>query len=100
MPESAFKTSLVSFLPYFMVGPPLYQDLIQTNSSCAAINSILTNSQYGLPEVQLPVSDVRDVAYAHLQAVTLDSFANSNARFLVSSESLWFSDILKLLKAE
>lgn len=51
LPETAFKTSFVSLLPYFMVGPPLYKDLIQTNSSCSAINSILTNSQYGFPEI-------------------------------------------------
>lgn len=43
LPESMAKTTLVTLLPYFMVGPPLYQDLIRTNSSCMAINSILTN---------------------------------------------------------
>lgn len=66
VPENQPKTSLMSFLPYFMVGPPLYKDLINTNSSCQAINSVLTNAQYGFPEIQLPTCDVRDVAKAHV----------------------------------
>jgi hypothetical protein len=41
---------------------------------------------------------VRDVAYAHLQAVSLDSLREANGRYLVASESLWFSEIIKALK--
>ncbi|TNV77344.1 hypothetical protein FGO68_gene2646 [Halteria grandinella] len=100
VPDGHPKTTFISLLPYFMVGPPQYIDLINTNSSCIAINSILTNAQYGFPEIQLPISDVRDVAQAHIQAVTLDSMRHVNGRYLVSSESLWFSEILKVLKED
>lgn len=34
LPDNAPRTNLISFLPYFMLGPPVYQDLINTNSSC------------------------------------------------------------------
>ena len=40
---STSKTTLITLLPYFMLGPPLYHNLIETNSSCSAMNSILTN---------------------------------------------------------
>ena len=43
---------------------------------------------------------MRDVAYAHLQAILLDNLKGVNGRFLVSSESLWFSEIIKALKDE
>lgn len=43
---------------------------------------------------------MRDIAQAHLSSITLDSLKNVNARFLSSSESLWFSDILKTLKED
>lgn len=43
---------------------------------------------------------MRDVAYAHLQTVLLDSLKDVNGRFLVASESLWFSEIIKALKDE
>jgi hypothetical protein len=48
----------------------------------------------------LPISDVRDVAEAHVKAITLDSLKHANGRYLVSSESLWFSEILKILKED
>ena len=32
--EGQHKTTFQSLLPYFMVGPPLYADLVNSNSSC------------------------------------------------------------------
>jgi len=94
------ETTLTTLLPYFMVGPPLYKDLLRTNSSCQAIGAVLNNLQYGFPEIQLPIVDVRDVAAGHIQAMLLDSLRSMNGRYLVASESLWFSEILKTLKSE
>jgi nucleoside-diphosphate-sugar epimerase len=34
---------LTSILPYFMIGPPLSQDIALNNSSCEAIRSIIYN---------------------------------------------------------
>jgi nucleoside-diphosphate-sugar epimerase len=45
----------------------------------------------------LPVMDVRDVARAHVLMLT-DKRFNKNGRFLLSTQSLWFSEIIELLK--
>jgi hypothetical protein len=37
---------------------------------------------------------------AHIQPIILDSNVYKNGRYILSSESLWFSDILKCLKLE
>ena len=57
-------TRLTTILPYFITGPPIYREAY--NSSCQAIDAIINNKQWGFPEVQLPIVDVRDVAKAHL----------------------------------
>ena len=85
-----------SVLPYFMCGPPLYKEAY--NSSCGAIASILNNSQYGFPEVNLPTTDVRDVAAAHIAAINNRSLSKFNGRYMISTQSIWFSDIINLLK--
>jgi hypothetical protein len=53
---------LCSILPYFIIGPPLYKDVIQTNPSLQFLDVILKNKQKGLPNVSIPMVDVRDVA--------------------------------------
>ena len=68
-----------------MTGPPLYKSIISSNSSCQAISSILNNNQYGFPEVNLPIVDVRDVVQAHLSIIRYDPLKNMSGRFLVSS---------------
>jgi hypothetical protein len=67
------------------------------SSSCRAIQSILDSSQAAFPEVMLPVIDVRDVAHAHVLMIT-DRRFDKNGRFLLATQSLWFSEIIKLLK--
>jgi len=59
---------------------------------------ILTNKQKGLPNVSIPMVDVRDVAYAHIQALFSQTLENRNDRFLLSAESLWVKDIIQILK--
>eukprot|EP00347_Sterkiella_histriomuscorum_P000562 403375370 len=97
-PNQSSKTNLISLLPYFMIGQPLYKSIISQNSSCLAINSILNHSQYGFPQVQLPLVDVKDVAQAHVNLIRQDILKNLNGRFLVSSQSKWFSEIIQILK--
>ncbi|CDW85557.1 nad dependent epimerase dehydratase [Stylonychia lemnae] len=99
-PSNSNQTQLISLLPYFMTGPPLYKSIIDENSSCQAIASILNNSQYGFPEVQLPIVDVRDVVQAHLSLIKYDPLKQMSGRFLVSSESKWFSEIIEVLKSD
>ena len=88
-------TKMVSILPYFIIGPPLYQEAF--NSSCKAIKSILTSEQYGFPEINMPCIDVRDLANLHVLMMLHPSFG-SHRRYLVGRESLWFSEIIDILK--
>ena len=80
-----------------MTGPPLYRE--SYNSSCQAVQSIITNSQYGFPEVQLPCVDVRDVALAHILSITHPDLQGYNGRFMMATQSLWFSEIIQALRA-
>ena len=83
-------TRLTTILPYFISGPPLYKEAF--NSSCNAINSILNGSQYGFPNVHLPMTDVRDVAAAHVVGLTDHYISRRNGRYLMSTQSIWFQD--------
>lgn len=48
----------------------------------------------------MPIIDVRDVALAHIKAIMMPSQTNKNGRYLLSTESLWFSEIINCLKDE
>ena len=43
--------------------------------------------------------DVRDVAQAHLLAMMHPSLAGFNGRHLMSTQSMWFSEIIQALRA-
>jgi hypothetical protein len=45
----------------------------------------------------LPVIDVRDVAHTHFLMIN-DKRFDRNGRYLLSTQSLWFSEIIDLLK--
>ena len=47
----------------------------------------------------LPMIDVRDLANLHIVMAFHPSF-NSHGRFLLSTQSMWFSEIIGLLKAK
>lgn len=51
-----------------------------------------------LPHVTLQICDVRDVAAAHIKAMTLPEAAGN--RFIVNSGGLWFKDIARILDQE
>lgn len=44
-----------------------------------------------MPKIQIAMVDVRDVAKAHFNAVTIKEAANK--RFIVKSEDAWMSDL-------
>jgi nucleoside-diphosphate-sugar epimerase len=88
-------TQMSTLLPYFVTGPPLYKEAF--NSSCRAISDIINSTQYGFPQVQLPIIDVRDLARLHVLMITHPSFSK-HGRYLVSQESKWFGQIIELLK--
>ena len=47
----------------------------------------------------LPIVDVRDVATAHILALTDPKISGFNGRYMISTQSLWFSDIIQALRA-
>lgn len=51
-----------------------------------------------MPKVMFPIVDVRDVAFAHLQALKVPEARNQ--RFVLNNQSLWFKEIAEILKAE
>jgi dihydroflavonol-4-reductase len=51
----------------------------------------------GLPRLGFPVTDVRDVADAHVKALTHPGI--DGERFLVAGPFLWLEDIARILKA-
>ena len=52
----------------------------------------------GLPYVSMPVVDVRDVAEAHFRGLQVPDAAGQ--RFILCSNSIWFTDIGKWLHAK
>ena len=90
-------TRLTTILPYFISGPPIYREAY--NSSCQAIQEIINNTQYGFPEVMLPITDVRDVSQAHILSITDPLVTGFNGRYMMSTQSLWFSEIIQTLRA-
>jgi dihydroflavonol-4-reductase len=52
----------------------------------------------GLPYVSMPVVDVRDVAEAHFRGLKVPDAAGQ--RFILCSNSIWFTDIGKWLHAK
>ena len=59
-------------------------------SSGDVVKRIMMNDFPGMPKVQLPTVDVRDVAQAHLAAIQIPEAANQ--RFILCAESAWFKD--------
>ena len=51
----------------------------------------MTGQMKGIPPVQLPFVDIRDVAAAHLQAILVPEAANR--RFLVVGEMVWLLEV-------
>lgn len=56
----------------------------------------MTGEFPGMPKIMAPVVDVREVAFAHLQAIKVPEA--SGHRFALIAESLWFRDYARILK--
>lgn len=57
----------------------------------------MTGQFPGMPKVMMPVVDVRDVAFAHLQGIKVPEAAGN--RFALVAENLWFKNYAEILKA-
>ena len=65
-------------------------------TSGVIIGKIMKGEFKGMPKLQMPIVDVREVAMAHLQALKVEDAKNK--RFILSSNSLWFVEIAQALK--
>lgn len=89
------KFELAVINPAFVLGPVLSGG---DGTSMTVIKRILTRDLPGLPRINFTVVDVRDVAAAHINAMTVPEAAGS--RFLLTNENFWFADIGLIVQEE
>lgn len=71
---------LTTLLPVAVMGPVMGRDISGSNH---IIQRMLTGAMPGLPNLYIPIVDVRDVAAAHISAMTAPEAAGQ--RFLISN---------------
>ncbi|XP_063595452.1 uncharacterized protein LOC134772408 [Penaeus indicus] len=84
------KFELTVINPTFVLGPPL----LEAHKSATSVNfmaQIVNRAYPGVPRVQLPICDVRDVAKAHVKALTAPEAVNN--RHIIYTDSVWIKDI-------
>jgi dihydroflavonol-4-reductase len=91
--DRPISTELTTVLPASVFGPAFSR---LSMSSLNVIAGLLDGSTPALPRLGFEVVDVRDVAAAHLLAMTAPAAAGE--RFIVSGELLWFGDIAEILR--
>lgn len=89
------RPELVAVNPSYCLGPSL-GDI--GNASNELVRRLVDRSLPGVPRLMFPVVDVRDVADAHVRAMT--SAAAAGERFIVSAGSHWYVDMAHVLAAE
>ena len=86
--------SLTTVLPAAVFGPARSPSAL---GPLGLIGALLDGSAMAIPRLGFEIVDVRDVAAAHLLAMT--SAEAEGERFIVSGELLWFGDIADILRA-
>lgn len=82
--------------PMFVIGPTLYndKDLINSFESGAICVKIMTGKFPMVPRMKMGISDVRDVALAHVLALSKPGAAGK--RFILTRCTRWFEDICRI----
>ncbi|ETO35235.1 hypothetical protein RFI_01828 [Reticulomyxa filosa] len=89
-----YPFQVVSIAPTLTLGPVLAPRFPESLSAIA----LLFNKHTAIPKIHYSICDVRDVASAHIAALTCDK-ANGK-RYLICSDSIWYADIAKYLHFE
>ena len=84
----------VTINPGMVLGPVLSGDF---SGSLTVVTKLLNGELPGLPRFGFPICDVRDIAAAHITAMTAPGMANE--RFLCAGDFLWMADIAAILKS-
>jgi dihydroflavonol-4-reductase len=85
--------SLATILPAAVLGPARSPTAL---GPLGLIGALLDGSAMAIPRLGFEIVDVRDVAAAHLLAMT--STEAEGQRFIVSGEQLWLGDIADILR--
>ncbi|CAI2371119.1 unnamed protein product [Moneuplotes crassus] len=93
LPEEV-KFDAVTINPGFILGPILVKSPF---SSADVLSKIMRGKYPGLPNIYVPMVDVRDVAEAHLRAITLNPPAG---RYLVTESTYQFTFLGQTLADE
>ena len=92
MPEGQ-RFELCTINPVYVIGPSLDG---HRNASNEIVRKLVDRELPGLPRLYFPLVDVRDVATAHVLAMTNEHAAGE--RFIVSAQSLWYTEIAAILR--
>ena len=85
----------VTINPGAVIGPVLSGDY---SASLEIVAKLLNGALPGLPRFGFPLVDVRDIADAHVKAMTLDLNGERTERFLCAGPFLWMSEIAEVLR--
>lgn len=85
---------LSTILPGLILGPVLESDY---GTSAEVIVKLMNKSLPAIPNIGFTVSDARDVAKAHILAMTSEN-ANGE-RYLATGDFMWMSDIAETLRS-
>jgi dihydroflavonol-4-reductase len=85
--------SLTTILPAAVFGPARSASAV---GPLGLIGALLDGSAIAVPRLGFEIVDVRDVATAHLMAMT--SPTAEGQRFIVSGQLLWYGDIVGILR--
>jgi dihydroflavonol-4-reductase len=85
---------LTTILPGLILGPVLESDY---GTSAEVIIKLMNKSLPAIPNIGFTISDVREVAKAHILAMTVKN-ANGE-RYLVTGKFMWMSDIAETLRS-
>ena len=86
------KFPLTVFCPYMVLGPALSPDLGVTN---VMIQMLTSGKLLGTPNIHLGIVDVRDVAQAHVEAISNQE--SNYERFILCTSSFWLHEISQIL---
>ena len=81
--------------PTFIIGPTL---LASSRSSLVAIKAIAEGTMSALPRQRFGVSDVRDVADAHLKAMPTPDAANKRYLLLADRPRITWLDLAETIR--
>lgn len=94
MEKEGAATELVTILPSGVFGPILTKDGL---GSVQFIQRLIDGRLPRIPNVGLNIIDVRDLAVAHVQAMTAPGAAGQ--RLIVSGDFMWMKEIAAVVKA-